>query len=51
MKSGTDHPRTWFAFLLAIVLTLVVAMINVGGEATLQQPVHLGGVDETSVRK
>ena len=35
MKSSTGRPRVWFFFLVSIVLTLVVAMINVGGE-TLQ---------------
>jgi len=38
MKSSSGHPRAWFAFLLAIVLTLLVAMIKVGGETMSQLP-------------
>jgi hypothetical protein len=52
MKSGTGHPRLWFAFLLAIVLTLVVAMINVGGEPVRRRATPQDApVDELFARK
>lgn len=38
MKSRTGYPLARFFFLLAIVVTLVVAMINVGGEVTSPIP-------------